>query len=132
MPTQIYVNLPVRNLEQTRAFFSSLGFGFNPEFSNDQALAMVVSDNITVMLLVEDFFRTFTRKTIVDAHKSTEVLLALECENREEVDSMVAKAVAAGGMIARQPEDLGFMYSHSFEDLDGHIWEPFVMSGPPQ
>ena len=132
MPTQIYVNLPVRNLEQTRAFFSSLGFGFNPEFSNDQALAMVVSDNITVMLLVEDFFRTFTRKAIVDAHKSTEVLLALECENREEVDSMVAKAVAAGGMIPRQPEDLGFMYSHSFEDLDGHIWEPFVMSGPPQ
>ena len=123
MARQIYVNLPVKNVEQTKAFFSALGFSFNPQFSNEQALCMVVEDNIYVMLLVESFFKTFINKEISDAKKSTEVLVCLSCNSRAEVDELVAKALKAGGKIPREPQDHGFMYGHAFEDLDGHIWE---------
>lgn len=127
MSRQIYVNLPVKNLERTKAFFSSLGFGFNAEFTNEQAACMVVADDIYVMLLVESFFQTFTRKRIVDARERTEVLVCLSCDSRAQVDDMVTKAVAAGGKVAREPQDHGFMYGQSFEDLDGHIWELVYM-----
>lgn len=127
MARQIYVNLPVKNVEQTKAFFSALGFSFNPQFSNEQALCMVVEDNICVMLLVESFFKTFINKEISDAKKSTEVLVCLSCNSRAEVDELVAKAVKAGGKIPREPQDHGFMYGHAFEDLDGHIWELVYM-----
>ncbi|MFO1340702.1 MAG: VOC family protein [Burkholderiaceae bacterium] len=123
MPTQIFVNLPVKNVERTRAFFSALGYQFNPQFSNDSALCMVVSDTIHVMLLAEPFFQSFTAKPIADATKSTEVLVCLSCDSRAEVDGLVAKALAAGGSAPRAPQDHGFMYGHGFEDLDGHIWE---------
>lgn len=127
MNKQIYVNLPVKNLERTKEFFASLGFGFNPQFTNEQAACMVVSDDIYVMLLVESFFQTFTKKPVADASKVTEVLVCLSAESRQAVDDMVARAVAGGGKIPREPQDHGFMYGHAFEDLDGHIWELIYM-----
>jgi uncharacterized protein len=123
MATQIFVNLPVRNVERTRAFFAGLGFAFNPQFSNEQALCMVVGDNIHVMLLAEEFFKTFTKKPIADARKSTEVLVCLSCESRAHVDDLVTKALAGGGAAPNPKQDHGFMYGHGFEDLDGHQWE---------
>lgn len=126
-PTQIFVNLPVKNIERSRAFFSALGYSFNPQFSNDSALSMIVSDTIYVMLLAEPFFQTFTAKPIADATKSTEVLVCLSCASRAEVDALVAKALAAGGTAPRAPQDHGFMYGHGFEDPDGHIWELVYM-----
>lgn len=121
---QIYVNLPVRNLAASRQFFASLGFEFNPQFSDDNAACMIVSpDHIYVMLLVEPFFQTFIDKKIADARTSTEVLLCLSRGSRAAVDDTVAKALAAGGSAPRAPQDHGFMYQHSFEDLDGHLWE---------
>jgi predicted lactoylglutathione lyase len=127
MPTQIFVNLPVKNIERTRSFYAALGYEFNPQFSNDSALCMVVSDTIYVMLLAEPFFQTFTDKTIVDASKSTEVLVCLSCDSRDHVDTLVAKAAAAGGRVPRAAQDHGFMYGHGFEDPDGHIWELVYM-----
>ena len=124
---QIYINLPVNNIERTKAFFSALGFEFNPQFSNDVALCMIVADNIFVMLLAESFFQSFTKKTLCDAKNSTEVLLCLSCNSRQEVDELVQKAVASGGTIPREVQDHGFMYGHAFEDLDGHIWELVYM-----
>ncbi len=134
MNKQIFVNLPVKNLERTKAFFSSLGFGFNPQFTNEQAACMVISDSIYVMLLVENFFQTFTKKAIADATQTTEVLVCLSCDSRGEVDDLVSRAVAAGGRVPREPQDHGFMYGHAFEDLDGHIWELVYMdaSAAPQ
>lgn len=123
MAQQIYVNLPVKNLERSKAFFAKLGYSFNPQFTNEQGACMVVSDNIFVMLLVEPFFQTFTKKPVADATKSTEVLVCLSCESRAQVDDLVAKALAAGGSAPNPKQDLGFMYSHGFEDLDGHGWE---------
>ena len=128
MSQQIFVNLPVENLPEAKAFFTHLGFTFNPQFSNDQAACMVVSEQIFVMLLVKDFFRTFTKKPIADAHQSTEVLICLSCDSRERVDALVAKAVAAGGKAPNPKQDLGFMYGHGFEDLDGHAWELTYMN----
>lgn len=127
MPKQIFVNLPIADMQNSQAFFKSLGFSFNPQFTNDQGACMVVSDDIYVMLLVTDFFQTFTGKPVADANKSTEVLIALSCDSRAEVDDLVARALAAGGSAPRQPQDHGFMYAHGFEDLDGHIWELVYM-----
>lgn len=131
MSTQIYVNLPVSNLERAKTFFSALGFGFNPQFTNDKGAAMVVSDDIYVMLLDEQFFQTFTDKPVADARKVTEVLICLSCDSREKVDQLVAKALAAGGKAPRPSQDHGFMYQHSFEDVDGHLWELVYMTGNP-
>ncbi|RBL87606.1 glyoxalase/bleomycin resistance/extradiol dioxygenase family protein [Streptomyces cavourensis] len=127
MHKQIFVNLPIRDMQKSQAFFKSLGFTFNPQFTNDQGACMVVGDNIYVMLLVKPFFQGFTGKPIADATQSTEVLIALSCETRAEVDDLVARATAAGGTAPRAPQDHGFMYSHGFDDLDGHIWEVFHM-----
>jgi predicted lactoylglutathione lyase len=123
MNKQIFVNLPVNNLEKTKAFFAHLGYSFNAQFTNDDAACMVVSDTIYVMLLTEPFFKGFTKKSIANAHETTEVLVCLSCENRAEVDSLVQKALAAGGKAPIAPQDHGFMYAHGFEDLDGHQWE---------
>lgn len=128
MSKQIYVNLPVKDLERSKAFFSSLGFTFNAQFTNEQGACMVVSDDIYVMLLVETFFQTFTHKRVADAREVTEVLVCLSCESRGQVDELVAKAVSAGGKAPRAPQDHGFMYGHGFEDPDGHIWELVHMS----
>ena len=124
MATQIYVNLPIKNLARSVAFFSQLGFKFNPKFTNDKATCMVVNEeNSYVMLLVESFFKTFTPNPICDAHKSTEVLVCLSTESRGKVDEMVTKALAAGATTYNQAQDHGFMYQHGFQDLDGHLWE---------
>lgn len=131
MNTQIYVNLPVKNLERSKSFFSGLGFTFNPQFTNDQGACMVVSDDIYVMLLDERFFQTFTNKPVADASKVTEVLICLSCESREKVDELVARALAADGKAPREAQDHGFMYQHGFEDLDGHIWELAYITGTP-
>jgi predicted lactoylglutathione lyase len=124
---KIFVNLPVKNMERTKAFFGALGFSFNPQFTNEQGACMVISESIYAMLLVEPFFQTFTKKPISDATKSTEVLVCLSCTSRAEVDDLVRKAVAAGGTAPNQPQDHGFMYGHGFTDLDGHIWELVYM-----
>ena len=133
MHKQIYVNLPVADLARSRAFFESLGLQFEPKFSNDEGACLVIQEgSIHAMLLTQDFFRTFTSKPIADATRSTEVLVCLSCESREEVDALVRKALAAGGTAARAPQDHGFMYAHGFEDLDGHIWELVAMDRDAQ
>jgi len=123
MHKQIFVNLPIADMQKSQAFFKKLGYTFNPDFTNDQGACMVVGDNLYVMLLVKDFFKGFTGKPIADATQTTEVLVCLSCESRAEVDDLVARAVAAGGSSPRPPQDYDFMYGHGFEDLDGHIWE---------
>lgn len=127
MARQLYVNLPVKDLKKTVDFFTALGFSFNPQFTDETATCMIVSDNISVMLLIEKKFKAFTPKEISDAAKTSEVLLALSLDNREQVDDMVRKAVAAGGTTYSDPNDHGFMYQHGFQDPDGHIWEVFYM-----
>ena len=123
MLTQIFVNLAVKDLPKSKAFFSALGYSFNPQFTNDDAACMVISDTIYTMLLTEPFFKGFTSKELVDAKKSTEAIVCLSAESRTAVDEIVSKAVAAGGRIYNEPQDHGFMYCHGFEDLDGHQWE---------
>ena len=134
MATQIFVNLPVKDLSRSKQFFEALGYSFNPQFTNDSGGCCVISEHIYAMLLTEPFFATFTPKKIADAKASTEVLVCLSCESRAAVDALVAKAVAAGGRTLKDAQDHGFMYAHGFEDLDGHIWELVWMdpSGPPQ
>ena len=124
---KMFVNLAVGNLEKSKAFFSGLGFSFNPKFTDDNAACMVVSDDAFVMLLTRPFFKTFTRREVCDTSRYTEGLLALSCESRAEVDELVKKAFAAGGQRAMEPQDHGFMYGWSFYDLDGHHWEIFWM-----
>jgi len=135
MGRKIFVNLAVKDMKRSQAFFRALGFDFNPQFTNEQGACMVVAEDIFVMLLVEPFFATFVKKPISDARKSTEVLVCLSCDSREEVDALVKKALAAGGTAPNAPQDHGFMYGHGFEDLDGHVWELVWMdpkATPPQ
>ena len=127
MATKIFVNLPVRDLARSKAFFERLGFRFNAQFTDDTAACMVVSEDIYVMLLTEAKFREFTPKAICDAKKATEVLVALSLDSREQVGDMVRKAVAAGGTTYAEPKDHGFMLQHGFQDPDGHIWELVYM-----
>ena len=127
MATQIFVNLPVKNLKKSIEFFTKLGYTFNPQFTDNTATCMIVSENIFVMLLTEEKFKTFTPKSICDATQSTEVLVCLSTESRQKVDELVRKAVAAGGTTYNNPQDHGFMYGHGFQDLDGHIWELIFM-----
>ena len=131
MATQIYVHLPVKDLERSVAFFTRLGFTFDPKFTNEQATCMIIGENIFVMLLVEPFFRGFTSKPLSDATKATEVILSLSVESRAAVDELVARAVAAGGTTPRPAQDHGFMYQHGYDDLDGHAWEVFHMPSSP-
>ena len=123
MSRSIFVNLPVKDVQRSMAFFTALGFSFEPKYTGEHSACMVVADNIFVHMLAESYFQTFTKKALCDAARSTEVLLALSCDSRQQVDETVAKAVASGGTIPREAQDHGFMYGHAFEDLDGHIWE---------
>ena len=127
MSTKIFVNLPVKDLKRSVEFFTKLGYTFNAQFTDKNATCMIVGEDIFVMLLTQAKFKTFTPKEICDATKSTEVLVCLSCANREEVDSLVSKAIAAGGTTFKEPQDHGFMYAHGFQDLDGHIWELIYM-----
>ena len=130
-PQMIFVNLPVRDLQASRTFFGALGYSFNPQFSDDNAACMVISDNIFVMLLVEPYFQTFTSKPLIDARKQTEVITCLSALSRPAVDELVDKALAAGGSEPMPARDYGFMYQRGFQDLDGHLWEIAHMDGEP-
>jgi len=127
MSTKIFVNLPVKDLGKSIDFFTALGFSFNPQFTDENAGCLVISDDIYAMLLVESFFKSFTKKDIADATKTTEAIVALGVESRERVDELVDKALAAGGLPSNDTNDQGFMYGRSFQDPDGHLWEVFYM-----
>ncbi|BCL75856.1 extradiol dioxygenase [Jeongeupia sp. HS-3] len=127
MAQQVFINLAVDDLERSKTFFAALGYSFNAQFTDENAACMVISDTIYVMLLVKPFFQSFTDKALCDARTHTETLTCLSCESRADVDALVAKALAAGGKALREPKDYGFMYSHGFEDLDGHLWELMYM-----
>lgn len=124
---KIFVNLPVRDLKKSMAFFSTLGFTYNQQFTDDNAACMVISDEAYVMLLAEPFFKTFTKRELCDTTRYTEGLFALSCDGRSEVDQMVQTAIAAGGSQAMDAQDHGFMYGRSFYDIDGHHWEVMWM-----
>ena len=127
MARMIFVNLPVSDVARATAFYEALGFRRNPMFSNEQASAMVWSDEINVMLLDRAFYATFTDKTLIDAHTTSGVLLAISQDSREEVDAITEAALAAGGRETRERQDMGYMYGRAFEDPDGHVWEPMFM-----
>ena len=127
MSNQIFVNLPVKDLNKSKEFFTKLGFSFNEQFTDEKAACLIIGENIFSMLLHEKFFKTFTRKEIADAKKTTEVLIAIDAESKEKVDELVKKAIDAGGSIYANPQDHGWMYQHSFADLDGHQWEILFM-----
>lgn len=127
MATQIFVNLPVKDLNKSVEFFTKLGYTFNPQFTDENATSMIVSDNIFVMLLVEPYFQTFTKKPVTDTSKSNEAIICLSAQSREEVDEIVSKAVSAGATTPLDKQDHGFMYGHGFRDLDGHLWEYMYM-----
>jgi predicted lactoylglutathione lyase len=131
MNKQIIVNLPVKNLEKSRAFFSALGFSFNPQFSNESVAMVVIAEgSINAMLMTEAFFKSLIDKPLAQAKEANEVILCLTCESREELDGLVARALAAGGRTPHPPEDHGFMYTQGFEDIDGHLWN-LVWMAPP-
>jgi predicted lactoylglutathione lyase len=127
MSRKLFVNIPVRDLKKSMEFFATLGFTFNPQFTDDKAACMVVSDEAYFMLLTETFFRTFTKRQPADTARSTEAMFALSCNSKAEVDEIVRKAIDAGGKHAMDPIDHGFMYGWSFYDLDGHHWEVLWM-----
>ncbi|MFF8102025.1 VOC family protein [Streptomyces sp. NPDC016640] len=119
----IFVNLPVNDLDASKKFFTELGYSINAQFSDETAASVEISDTIVAMLLTRPKYAEFTKKEIVDATRSSEVLLALSAESREKVDELVEKAVAAGGSVTGETQDHGFMYGRAFDDLDGHTWE---------
>jgi predicted lactoylglutathione lyase len=128
MPKQIYVNLPVKNLKKSIDFFTALGFSFNPQFTDEKAACLIINEgNIYAMLLTEPFFKTFTKKDVADATKTTEVLIAIDVDSKEAVDDLIKKAVNAGGSVYTEPADHGWMYQRSFADPDGHQWELLYM-----
>jgi predicted lactoylglutathione lyase len=131
MHKQIIINLPVQDLDKSKAFFTALGYGFDPQMSNDRAAMMVIAEgSIRVMLTATDFFQTLIGKPVVQAKQANEFVLCLTCDSREELESLIAKAVAAGGSTPHPLEDHGFMVDQGFEDLDGHLWN-LVWTAPP-
>ncbi|HEU6440845.1 MAG TPA: VOC family protein [Microvirga sp.] len=128
MATKIYVNLPVKDLQRSVRFFQAVGFGFNPQLSDDTAACMAISDEIFVMLLTEAKFREVARRPVADTARMTEVLTCLSVESRARVNQMIDRALAQGGREVREPEDHRFMFGRSFSDLDGHIWEIIYMA----
>jgi len=129
MSTKLIVNLPVRDLAQATRFFAAMGFSFNERLANENINALVINDDSYVLLVVESFFKTITqqaKKSIADATTS-EAILQLGVDSRQQVDALVDKALAAGGQPAREPNDQGFLYGRSFQDLDGHLWDVFYM-----
>jgi predicted lactoylglutathione lyase len=134
MARQLFVNLPVSNLDRTVEFFTALGFSFNPDFTDENATCMIVNDGAYVMLLVESYFKTFTSKSVASTADSAEVIMSFSLESREAVDEAIRTALTSGGRASEEAQDYGFMYTHSFQDPDGHLWEVFWMdpAGPPK
>jgi predicted lactoylglutathione lyase len=129
MSRKIFVNLPVQDLERSKAFYEAIGFRNEPKFSNEAAAMMMLSDTISVMLLTHPFYATFTRKPIANASNSSQMLLCISCDSPAEVDRITEAAGAAGGKTDPGPkQDMSeMMYGRSFEDPDGHHWEPMWM-----
>ncbi|WP_426515751.1 VOC family protein [Diaminobutyricibacter sp. McL0618] len=127
MPTMIFVNLPVTDLERAKAFYSALGFGINQQFTDDKAACIVISDTIFAMIVTKPYFETFSPKTIADTSTSVAAINALSRDSKEEVDAIADKALTSGGLQTNEPQDLGFMYSRSFQDPDGNMWEAMWM-----
>ena len=127
MPTMIFVNLPVTDLERAKAFYSALGFGINQQFTDDKAACIVISDTIFAMIVTKPYFETFSPKTIADTSTSVAAINALSRDSKEEVDAIADKALTSGGLQTNEPQDLGFMYSRSFQDPDGNMWEALWM-----
>jgi hypothetical protein len=127
MATKIFVNLPVKDLRRSIDFFTKVGYTFNAQFTDENATCMIIGENIYVMLLVESFFQSFSKKRIPDTATNAQVILALSADSREGVDELVRKAVAAGATTPNEAQDQGFMYGHGFQDLDGHLWEVMYM-----
>jgi predicted lactoylglutathione lyase len=134
MSTKIFVNLPVKDLDRSKAFFTELGYTFNDQFTDENAACLVISDDIFAMLLVEPFFKTFTTKEVSDTSTSAEAIIALSADSRAAVDELADRALAAGGKPSMEPSDMGFMYARSFQDPDGHLWEVIWMdpAGMPE
>lgn len=130
MATKIFVNLPVKDLNKSITFFTSLGYSFNPQFTSEKATCMIIAEDIFVMLLVEPFFKTFVPNEIADAKRTTESIICLSAESREKVDELIKKAIEAGGTLYKEPQEHGFMYGHGYQDLDGHLWEIMWMDSP--
>ncbi|TYP73202.1 VOC family protein [Paenibacillus methanolicus] len=128
--SKTFINLPVKDLRQSMDFFSHIGFDFNLQFTDDNATCMIINEHTYAMLLVEPFFQSFTSKTLADSTSSTEVIVALAADSREQVDEIADKAMAAGALRSNDPQDLGFMYTRSFQDINGHLWEVFYMADP--
>lgn len=133
MATQIFFNLPVKDLNRSVEFFAALGFSFNPDYTDENATCMIINENAYVMLLVDTFFKTFTSKNVANSKDSAEAIIAYSVDSREAVDEAVRTALASGGSPSEDPQDYGFMYNHSFQDPDGHLWEVMWMdpAGPP-
>ncbi len=127
MATKIFVNLPVKDLDKSIAFFTKLGYTFNQQFTDANATCMIITEDIYAMLLVQPFFKTFTKKEICDTTKNIEAIIALSADSRDAVDKIANKAMEAGAFEPKPVNDQGFMYTRSFEDPDGHLWEIFYM-----
>lgn len=127
MATKVFINLPVKDLNKSVSFFTGLGYTFNQQFTDENATCMIISDYIFAMLMTDSYFKTFTKKAISDAKTSTEVLIALDTGSREETQQIIDKAKELGATIYSEPQDHGWMYQHSFADLDGHQWEFMYM-----
>ena len=134
MAKQMFLNLPVKDLDKSVGFFTALGFSFNPDFTDENATCMIINEDAFVMLLVENYFKTFTSKPVADARSTTEAIMSFSLDSREAVDELVRTALTAGGTPSEEAQDYGFMYTHSFQDPDGHLWEVFWMdpAGPPK
>lgn len=129
-PTKIFVNLPVRNLDETVKFFMQMGFQFDPKYTDENATCMIIDKDIYAMLLVDRFFKNFTKKEIADTDSQTEAIFALSVDSRQKVDEMLKNAINAGAKEYREPENHSWMYGRSFEDLNGHLWEIIYMEEP--
>jgi predicted lactoylglutathione lyase len=127
METKIFLNLPVKELNKSMQFFTQLGFSFNPKFTNEKGSCLIIGENINAMLLVEEFYKTFTGKQICNTANTSEVIISIAVETREEVDEMIEKVVNAGGSEYMKAQDYGWMYNRTFLDIDGHHWEIFFM-----
>lgn len=127
MKTEIFLNLPVKDLNRSMAFFTELGFTFNLNFTDDKAACLEIGENIYAMLLLEEFFKTFTQKQICNTATTTEILMALSVDSREKVDEIITAVVKAGGTEYMKANDYGWMYQKAFLDIDGHHWEIFFM-----
>lgn len=127
MATKIFLNLPVKDLNKSISFFTQLGFSFDPKFTNEQGTCLIIGENIFAMLLLEEFFKTFTQKEICNTTASTEMIAAISVESRGKVDEIITAVVKAGGKLHNEAKDYGWMYQRDFFDLDGHHWEIFFM-----